>query len=149
MTGLGGISCAMALLAQEPSRVVSFSEPIRRGSAAEMDWGSLATAVLLLLAAVLIGTWTARTVQIVVQRWRHGRARLFLDLCRAHELSRNERRMLQQLARAHRLRSAAELFLAPERFDAQHLSPALAEHESELHGLRMHLFGSPAPLRRC
>ena len=138
---------ARALLAEGPSRVVSFSEPIRRGSAAEMDWGTLGTVVLVLVAAVLVATWTVRAAQAWMKRWHDSPTRLFLDLCRAHGLNRYERRLLRRMARLQRLPRSADVFLAPQHFDAEQLARTLSPQAAQLQALRARLFESPATPR--
>ena len=147
MTYVYGLLFGAPLLAEGPSRVVSFSEPIRRGSAAEMDWGSLATVVLVLVAALLVATWTTRAVQAWRKRWHDSPTRLFLDLCRAHQLNRHERRLLLRMARLQRLPRSADLFLAPQCFDVEQLTPALTRQAAQLQVLRTRLFGPPATPR--
>jgi hypothetical protein len=65
---------------------------------------------------------------------------LFLRLSKAHGLSWSDRWLLWRLARSHRLRAPARLFLEPERFDASRLPPALRRHAPRLEGLQERLF---------
>jgi len=147
MTYRTALPWGAALLAEGPSRVVSFSERIRRGSEAEVDWGGLATVVLLLVSAVLVVAYTVRAVQACSERWHHSPARLFGELCQAHGLSRSERRLLQRLARSLGLPQAAALFLEPERFEPRHLTPALAPYATQLQAVRQRLFALPPEVR--
>ena len=66
--------------------------------------------------------------------------RLFSELCRAHQLTRSNRRLLKQLAAARNLKSAATLFVEPEYFDLTILPPALKPSAQELRQLRHRLF---------
>ena len=67
---------------------------------------------------------------------------LFRSLCRVHELTGGERRLLKQLARAQDVAQPAGLFLAPERFDAARESPAFQAppQRAHLERLRAKLF---------
>ncbi len=69
---------------------------------------------------------------------------LFISLSRAHALSWSDRWLLWQLARSHRLRAPARLFLEPERFDASRLPPAMRRHAARLEGLQERLFAGLA-----
>ena len=69
---------------------------------------------------------------------------LFLSLSKAHHLSWSDRWLLWRLARSHRLRAPARLFLEPERFDVSRLSPALRRHAARLDGLETRLFAGLA-----
>jgi hypothetical protein len=129
------------LLADGPSRVVSFSEPIRRGAAAQMDWRGLAFALLALVACVLMSFWLSRVARFYFERRRHSPAQLFVELCRAHGLSRAERRMLDRLAAAHGLKHAAEIFLDESRFDLKDETFTAQRHA--VLALRRRLFAQP------
>lgn len=65
---------------------------------------------------------------------------LFRALCRAHGLSRGNRRLLKQLARHQQLADPARLFLEPERFDTPNLGPALKAQRARLQAIREQLF---------
>jgi hypothetical protein len=69
---------------------------------------------------------------------------LFLSLSKAHGLGWSDRWLLWQLARSHRLRAPARLFLEPERFEASRLPPAMRRHAARLEGLHERLFAGLA-----
>ncbi|HVT27339.1 MAG TPA: hypothetical protein VHE81_04910 [Lacipirellulaceae bacterium] len=66
--------------------------------------------------------------------------RLFAELCRAHHLDRPSRRLLKQLAAAHRLKCPGVLFVEPDYFDTTSLPPALKPSANDLRHLRHMLF---------
>jgi hypothetical protein len=67
-------------------------------------------------------------------------ARLFADLCRAHNLNWSSRRLLKHLAAARDLKCPATLFVEPEYFDMANIPPALKASASEVRQLRHRLF---------
>lgn len=74
---------------------------------------------------------------------------LFGELCRAHQLTRNDRRLLTHLARHHRLADPAGLFLDARWLDPSLCGPAWQKHAGRLRELRLALFAglaSPVPV---
>jgi len=67
---------------------------------------------------------------------------LFRALCRRHELDASSRRLLRNLAAHHRLSMPAQIFLLPDCFLPEGLSPALQAHAAQLAVLRQQLFGA-------
>jgi hypothetical protein len=65
---------------------------------------------------------------------------LFRSLCRAHELSRADRRLLLQIGRIRKIFQPASLFLEPDQFDAASEQPVFHGQERALQRLRDHLF---------
>ena len=83
----------------------------------DLPW-LIAVAVLALLAVLGTGVWL--TLHALAARRHHpcnDGMKLFLELCRAHQLDRASRRLLQRLANAHGLSQPAVLFVEPERYD--------------------------------
>lgn len=112
-----------------------------RGRAAQFHASDL-IAVIAVVVAIGVGLyflsrWMQRNEQ--PQRTNNPRG-LFRELCRAHELDRTTRRLLQQIARHQQLSHAARLFLEPERFEPANLSPDLRARQSEVAALRERLF---------
>ena len=102
--------------------------------------------LLTLLAGALL--LTLHCLQIRRRQQMPGQRRLLRDLCRIHQLSRAERRLLHQLAHWHRLPRTTDLFLAPERFEADKLGPAFANRLARVEALRLRLFGGEVPTAR-
>ncbi len=74
---------------------------------------------------------------------------LFRSLCRAHELDRAARRLLQQIARAQGLNPPARIFLEPACFELARANPELEHRQGEIQRLARQLFAAseaaPAP----
>lgn len=102
---------------------------------------------LLVGLTVLVGTAAALLLLLrILDRCQRGHRhvnrplRLFLTLCKAHELTWPERWLLWRVARAQRLRDPGRLFLEPERLDPTNLSPSLRLHGHQLRQIRERLF---------
>jgi hypothetical protein len=67
---------------------------------------------------------------------------LFRELCQAHDIDRAGRALLQKVARSQNL-SPAQLFLEPDRWQAEALDPLLAPYEDECRALYERLFAQP------
>jgi hypothetical protein len=111
---------------------------------------SLLENVLLLVLFVLVitgGVWLA----IILKRgwpgnWApHHPHNLFVTLCHAHKLDRNQQRLLLLLAQWHRLPQPSAIFVEPELFDASRLGQQFAPHLSQVQSLRQRLFGTDFP----
>ena len=93
------------------------------------------------LSAVLIVVWLlSRYLALRETRGHRSPRRMFRELCRAHGLGWEDRQLLRQLARWHRLPSASLLFLDAQRFDTQTLGPMLDGHAERLQAIRARLF---------
>lgn len=115
-----------------------------QGKQAEVDAAALLLALVIGIAG-FVGLWAlARWVtrQDRSDSYYHPEA-LFRSLCRAHQLGRRERRLLEELARWHELDQPAILFLAPERFDPEGLSGSLRQQTERLLAIRARLFTEP------
>lgn len=98
--------------------------------------------VFLLIAAALIAAIGLLSYAMRLMQ-RHGYVsplRLFFGLCRAHRLQWSQAWLLWRVARLHRLRDPARLFLEPERLDATALG-RLRTRRTDLRALRDRLFG--------
>lgn len=69
---------------------------------------------------------------------------LFRQLCKAHGLEHASRALLKRMARQQQLAQPARLFLEPERFGVENLSPELAAQQAAIAALKQRLFGLPA-----
>jgi hypothetical protein len=82
-------------------------------------------AVAILAAMAIIGTAAWLVARHFTKRDQHpcnDPYKLFAELCRAHRLDRQQRRLLKRLTRAHALQQPALLFLEPERFEVSTLA---------------------------
>ena len=99
--------------------------------------------VWLLLAAVIIaaicGAIYAATRVAHYRRYRSPAA-LFSGLCGVHGLSSGSRRLLKQLARAHKLSDPARVFTEPAYLDPKRLPASLRPQAAVFAGLRNRLF---------
>ena len=70
---------------------------------------------------------------------------LFRSLCRAHELSRAQCRLLLQIARSQNVSQPASLFLEPERLDTAARQPQFKSQQEAFRHLRARLFSDLSP----
>jgi hypothetical protein len=70
--------------------------------------------------------------------------KLFVSLCRAHQLTFKDAWLLWRLARWQQLDDPARLFLEPEHFDPSGFGPRLTAHAQRLQSLRDRLFADLA-----
>ena len=122
-----------------------------RGDRVRLDFGQVA-AMLLVAAGLAAVIW-------FLSRLTGGRdrrsvsnspAKLFVSLCRTHGLNWKDTWLLWRLARWQQLDDAARLFLEPDHFDLDGLSPSLAAWGERLKSLRSRLFAdlaAPEPPR--
>jgi hypothetical protein len=104
----------------------------------------LIVASLAVLAVVVVFLWLLARLMNRQEGRRlfNSPKQLFRSLCRAHDLSRSDRRLLVQIGRVRRVAQPASLFLEPEQFDAALEQPAFHGQEKALKKLRDRLFGS-------
>ena len=105
---------------------------------------SIVQIVAVALAVVLLsfGLWCiARWYAVRDRRGYRSVRKLFVQLCRLHEIDWPSRRLLCQLARAQGVSQPAELFLMPERFDVESLSPEMQSHSLQIQELKQRIFG--------
>lgn len=84
--------------------------------------GSTTTQLLILVAVLIV---IGAVVALLVRHFNykdgvsyHRPARLFYELCEAHELDRRQQRDLRRLAKKQQIAQPAQLFLYREPFDA-------------------------------
>lgn len=118
------------------------------GRHAELHWSDIAT-----LVGVIGGGLLLVAALYLLQRYQQRRAfsneprHLFQDLCRLHDLSRRERRLLSRLATACELPIPAALFVSPQYFEPEALPQELAAHEVSIRKIATKLFlGLAEPL---
>jgi hypothetical protein len=133
----GGPVCVMYLLATLHDSGVWGRFDHQRPTFGTLELVILGIAGLLPVIAVM---W-----QLVVRRGERefrsaSTARLFGELCRAHQLGRSSRRLLKRLAVMRGLNTPAMLFIEPDHFDLTTLSPDLKPLAAELRQLRHRLF---------
>jgi hypothetical protein len=112
--------------------------PPRRNTNFDTEWTILASLAVILALGLLVSHWISRRRQ--KEFWCDSSSQLFRELCRAHRLDRTNRRLMQKLASARGVGSAAELFVEPDNFDAANLSKVLDSSANELRQLRHELF---------
>jgi hypothetical protein len=67
--------------------------------------------------------------------------KLFRDLCRAHQLSSRNQRLLRRLASARGVAEPARLFIEPKHFEPAHLPETLKASADQIRRLHGRLFG--------
>ena len=116
-----------------------------RGRRARFDSDDLATG-LLILGGVAVAIWVLS--QFLARQEKNKPCnkpgRLFRNLCKAHGLGLADYWLLWRLARYHRLRDPARLFLEPERFDAANLNVAWRARAEQLREIGERLFADLA-----
>ena len=94
------------------------------------------------LVAFLVALWLLSRLMDYRQRRgpRHSRLGLFLSLCKAHELEWFQWWLLWRVARRHRLRDPARVFLEPDRLLLAKLGRGFRFHQERLQVLTERLF---------
>lgn len=136
---MSGLLDHVALFAQR-SRLDELTSGFK-GRRARIETQDIVTG-LMVLACFVLAFWALSHLVAYQERRRRLASpwALFLSLCWAHRLPWRQRWLLWRLAREHRLRDPARLFLEPEWFDAAHLGPALEARVEPLAALRARLF---------
>lgn len=126
-------------------RLSGISGQFRKGGS--IDFTPRDLVISLVMIAIVGGIlWLLARLLYGKERRSYNRPRaLFRELCRAHGLDAASRRLLTDLARAQGVTQRAQLFLAPERFEAARLGPKLAPRAREIQALSARLFGA-APM---
>lgn len=89
------------------------------------------------LAIALVAHFVARRDKRQIFNSPRG---LFRALCRAHQLDFASRRLLRWIARDQQIEPPARLFLEPEQFEPENMSPALNARAAQILALRKRLF---------
>jgi hypothetical protein len=98
---------------------------------------SVGAVVAFLLALWLLSRWVDSRQR---QSPTNSRLALFASLCRAHQLEWREWILLWWVARKHRLRDPACIFLEPQRFAPEGLGRGFRSQAARLESLRKRLF---------
>jgi len=105
--------------------------------------GLLPVAILVVVLLILgVAVW-------LFSRWMNQRHQggynspraMFNELCGAHDLDYNSRRVLKRLAKFHGFSQPARIFLEPGRFDSHNVSTAINEDPEFIEKLRDDIFG--------
>ncbi len=103
---------------------------------------TLLIASVIVLLCVLVFLWLLNRVmnrQEGPQLYNDPK-QLFKSLCKAHELSSGQRRLLLAIARAQNLAQPASLFIEVDRFETAGELPSFRGHRAQLEKLRAKLF---------
>jgi hypothetical protein len=92
------------------------------------------------IGAVVLVFGLLHLVNRMTHRWHNSHPGLFSSLCRLHQLDRNARRLLRQVAQHHRLAQPGRLFIEPQWLDPLRLGPSLRARSPEIIALRGRLF---------
>jgi hypothetical protein len=107
----------------------------------------LITASIITLLVVIVFLWGLSRLlnRQEGRRLFNSPKQLLRSLCRAHELTRAQRRLLLQIARSQGMSQPASLFLEPERFDTAARQPQFKSQQDLLRQLRVRLFSDLSP----
>ncbi len=97
----------------------------------------------LLVAGAVIAVASAAVVVFnrLARHWRYqSHLALFYGLCKVHGLDASARRLLNRVARCHRLQHAGRLFIEPKWLDPANLAASFQPQAADLEGLRKRLF---------
>lgn len=135
-------SCLAVLTAQQ-NRGDSLSESFRTHAGMGREDVLLG---LLMVATLVAGLWATSRLLGLRRRRRgyHNPWQLFWELCKAHGLNWSDRSLLGRVARHHRMRDPARLFLEAQYWDEQSLGPAFALEFVRLRTLRKQILDGAA-----
>jgi hypothetical protein len=134
-------SIQLLLLIAQSSQWRHFGYRKFEGTYFEANSGE-AIACLAITAALLVGliVWHYYSARAKGRLPSNSPRALFRELCRAHNLDRRERRLLQRLTSARRIASPAALFVQPEYFEEFDLPDDLRDQAADLERLSTRLF---------
>lgn len=105
-------------------------------------FGQAAAITPLVILSIALGVlWLLLRHTTLLPRLYNSPRRLFFQLCLAHKLDWNQRRLLRRMARVHGMELAAMLFLSPEKFSANAIPGELEPFREQIDRLRRTLFG--------
>lgn len=113
-----------------------------RAAVSSSDLWALAAVAALIVAVVFVLYFSLDRRDR--QRKRNSPHGLFRELCKAHDLTRAERRLLESVAARRHLADPGQLFVRPELLEAEPGKPANAERLALAQALAAKLFGRPA-----
>jgi hypothetical protein len=127
------------LLAAPRGAIVRFDTRTDQPGAA-LPWENVAI-VLAIAAAVALSAWlAARWLAFRRKQNTTSPQRLLAELCRAHQLTRRQRRLVNRLAAHHHLPQPAALFVEPALWEAGELALSGAFPADDVQALRERLF---------
>ena len=107
----------------------------------EVDVGNVMIVVGVVIGFIIVLWILSRLMDRRQQRGpSNSRLGLFLSLCNAHGLHWSQKWLLWRVARHHRLRDPARVFLEPERFDGAKLGRAFTSRADKLKTIGQRLF---------
>ena len=115
-----------------------------RSTGAASESSQIWTLVWLALAIAVVAAVLTFLVRFAEKRRYRSALRLYLELCRAHNLKWTNRWLLWRLACYRRLAQPARLFIEPEQFTSGPLSPGLAARQARLSEIYNSIFAAPA-----
>ena len=111
-----------------------------RAAEQDLPWTMVLGAVAVIAAVALVVWLIVRYIKRRALPGYYDPQRMFRELCRAHELSAAQRRMLAQLASVRELKHPALLFVEPKHFDSSDLGDAWQTRQPALAALETQLF---------
>lgn len=126
------------------AQYVHMGRRFRRGGGG-IEMSDLVIPLALIACVVGIAWLVHRYLKLREVRSANNSQALFAELCQAHGLDWPSQQLLLALANAYRLRSPAQLFVEPERFNVERLGTAFANRTAQVAALHSRLFArSPA-----
>ena len=110
------------------------------GKNAQLHWNDLFMLLAIVLALAAAAWFLTRVARRERRRRTNSPRGLFQELCQAHQLDRQSRNLLWQLAKHQELSHPARVFLDPERFEPGQLPELLPTQVQRLANLRQQLF---------
>jgi signal transduction histidine kinase len=115
-----------------------------QGKNAQLHWDDLFMLLAIVLAVVVAGWLLSRVAQRERRRRTNSPRALFQELCQAHRLDRQSRKLLLRLAKHQELSHPASLFIDPRRFAPGQLPELSPSQLRRLENLRVQLFAEEA-----
>jgi hypothetical protein len=107
-----------------------------------VPWGNWSLAVIALLVCLAI----ALRLQAIWRKHQghgaHQPRKLFIALCRAHQLDHAQQRLLALIAKSQQLPQPGTIFLRPDLLTPEMLGPQFSAHRPQVELLRHRLFGA-------
>jgi hypothetical protein len=130
---------AAPLFAQMPAPLESIAREFNR----DVSTGGVAVLGIVVVGVIVLVAALAYWYRTRERSWRfYSRTALWRELCRVHELSPYERRLLREVARGAKLEPVAAIFLNPTALAAARKTAADLERAKQLGGIHERLFGS-------
>lgn len=124
---------------QSEQRINDVAERFQSGGSEFSATHLIVFAVVIVIVGLVL--WrVARVIALREGRSYFSSKRLFLDLCRLHELDLPSRRLLQRLAQARGLQHPGRLFLEPALFNTAEIPSPLRPYREQLAEIRERLF---------